>query len=282
MVSWNRWASWVTTPMVAVNEAEVGVADVEAVDADGPRAYVVEAGEQLADGGLPGAGRADQGHQLTRLGREGDVEEDLLGDGGVQDRHRLQGGQRDLLRGRVAEVDVVELDPGRPGRYRTGVGLVLDHGRQVEDLEDPVERDQGGHDVDLNVGQRGEWTVEAGQVGGQGHHRPQLQRAVDHLDAAPSVDHGGGQGRRQREGGDEEPGVHGLGDADVPHPPGLLLELVPLLVGATEQLDQQGPGDVEPLGHGVVHLGVEPVGLPGDRSTAVAPPAWPAGRRSAG
>ncbi len=23
MVSWNRWASWVTTPMVAVNEAEV-------------------------------------------------------------------------------------------------------------------------------------------------------------------------------------------------------------------------------------------------------------------
>ena len=35
-----------------------------------------------------------------------------------------------------------------------------------------------------------------------------------------------------------------------------------------EQLDQQGPGYVEPFGHGVVHLGVEPVGLPGDVSDA--------------
>ncbi len=159
---------------------------------------------------------------------------------------------------------MVELDAGRPGRDRAGVGLVLDHGRQVEDLEDPVEGDQGRHDVDLDVGQGGERAVEAGEVGGQGHHRPHLQGAVDHLDATPAVDHRGGQRRGEGQGGDEEPGVHGLGDADVPDPAGLLLELVPLLRRASEQLDQQGARDVEPLGHGVVHLGVEAVGLAGD------------------
>ena len=65
----------------------------------------------------------------------------------------------------------------RAGPAGTGraSGFVLDHGREIEDLEDPVEGDQGGHHVDLHVGQRGEGAVEAGQVGGQGHHRPQLQ-----------------------------------------------------------------------------------------------------------
>ncbi len=177
---------------------------------------------------------------------------------------------------RVAEVDVVELDPGRPGGNGSGVGLVGDHRGQVEHLEDPVEGDQRGHHVDLHVGQRGERAVEAGEVGGQRHHRADLEGAVHHLDAAPAVDHGGGQRGGQGQGGDEEAGVHGLGDPDVPDPAGLGLEGLPLLAGPAEQLDQQGPRHVEPLVHGVVHLGVEAVRLAGDW---LQPAAHPLGRK---
>ena len=172
MVSWNRWASWVTTPMVSVNDAKVASRTSSPLIRMVPDGGVVEAGEQLADGGLAGARRADQGHQLARLGGEADIEEHLGGDGGVEDGHRLQRGQGHLLGGRVAEVDVVELDAGRTGRDRSGVLLLGDHRGQVEDLEDPVEGDQGGHHVDLDVGQGGEGAVEPGQVGGQRHHRP--------------------------------------------------------------------------------------------------------------
>ena len=68
--------------------------------------------------------------------------------------HRLERGQRHLLGARVAEVDVVELDRGGTAGDGDGVGLLVDHGRQVEDLEHPVERHQGRHDVDLHVRQR--------------------------------------------------------------------------------------------------------------------------------
>ena len=43
-------------------------------------------------------------------------------DGGVEHGHRLQRGQGDLLGGRVAEVDVVELDRAGPGGPATASG----------------------------------------------------------------------------------------------------------------------------------------------------------------
>ena len=72
---------------------------------------------------LPAPDGPDQGHQLSGLGGEGDVEEHLAGDGGVEDGHRLERGEGHLLGVRVAEVDVVELDAGRPGRHRPGIRL---------------------------------------------------------------------------------------------------------------------------------------------------------------
>ena len=61
------------------------------------------------------------------------------GRGLVEHGHGFERGQRDLLRGRVGEVHVLEVDPGRTARDRDRVGLLVDHRGQVEDLEDPVE-----------------------------------------------------------------------------------------------------------------------------------------------
>ena len=132
-----------------------------------PDAHVVEPGHQMADRRLARPRRPHQGHQLAGPGRERHVEEDLVGRALVEDGHRLERGQRHLLGPRIAEVDVVELDGGRPAGNGDGIGLLVDHGGQVEDLEDPVERHQRRHDVDLDVRQRRERPVEPVQVGHQ-------------------------------------------------------------------------------------------------------------------
>ena len=172
-----------------------GVTDVEPVDADRPGGHVVEPGKELADGGLAGSGRADQGHHLPRCHGEGHIVEDLGRHGGVEDGHRLEGGEGHLFGGGVPEVDVVVLDGGRALRHRTGDGGVDDHRLEVEDLEHPVKGDQGGHHVDLHVRQGRQRRVEPRQVRGQGHHGPDGQGPVDGLDPAPAVDDGGGQRR---------------------------------------------------------------------------------------
>ena len=52
-------------------------------------------------------------------------------------------------------------------------GFVVDHGRQVEDLEDPVEGDKCRHDVDLDVGQRRQRAVQTCEVKGKRDESPQ-------------------------------------------------------------------------------------------------------------
>ena len=69
MVSWNRWASWVTTPMVAVNEAMVASRTSSPLIRMAPDAHVVEPGEELADGGLARARRARPGPPAVRARR---------------------------------------------------------------------------------------------------------------------------------------------------------------------------------------------------------------------
>ena len=71
----------------------------------------------------------------------------------VAGRHGLERGQRDLVGGRVAERDVVELDAERTLGQRDGAGPLLDEGLEVEHLEDPLEGDERRHDVDTDVGQ---------------------------------------------------------------------------------------------------------------------------------
>src|SRR5699024_11472368 len=57
----------------------------------------------------------------------------LLTTAGIEDGDLLERGQRDLVRRRVGEADVVELDGHRALRDVDGVGSVGDQGLQVED-----------------------------------------------------------------------------------------------------------------------------------------------------
>ena len=74
--------------------------------------------------------------------------------------------------------------------------------------------------------------------------------------AADPVDRGRADGTEQCQGDEEDPGVHGGSHSQVPHVAGLVRELFPLGVVASEQLHQQRSGDSQPLGHERVHVGV--------------------------
>ncbi len=100
------------------------VAHVVAADPDGALVDVVEPRDEVGDRGLAGAGRADQGDHLARLGHEGHVVEHLHVVAGLDARHRLQRGQRDLVGLGVGEGDVVELEPaGVRGAASTASGF---------------------------------------------------------------------------------------------------------------------------------------------------------------
>ena len=126
--------------------------------------------------------------------------EDLVAGARLEDGHRLEGGERDVLGARVGEAHVLEGDrapsPGDVDR----VGVLLNHGDDVEDLEEALERDEGGHHIEVDVGELGQRPVQAGQVGGEGDQGAEGERAVDGGHAAEAVDERGGQGPGQREG----------------------------------------------------------------------------------
>ncbi len=169
------------------------VADVMAADPDRPGPRVVHPGHQLADRRLPGAGRPHQGHQLTGCDAERDVMQDGFGYPPVEDGHRLQRRQRHLVRGRVTEADVVEFDRRRPARQVDRIRPVGDGRRQVEHLEHPLEGDQRGHHVDVDVRQLRQRPIEAGQVRRQRDDRADLKYTLGREPAADSVDDGGRQ-----------------------------------------------------------------------------------------
>ena len=90
------------------------VPDVLPVDADGAGLRLVEAGDELGDGGLADAGRADEGDHLTGLRAEGNV---------LQHRHALH----------VGEADVIEGDLALHVGQRLCTGPVLDLAGSVKD-----------------------------------------------------------------------------------------------------------------------------------------------------
>src|SRR5829696_10205511 len=244
---------------------QLQVADVDAVDPDGALADVVDPGDQHGRGRLAGPRRTDQGDQLAGADGEADVVQDRLAGCGP-DRGRAAGeaGDGRLLGGRVAEADVVELDP--PGRLvqMDRPGTVADRALEVEHLEHPLEGHERGHHVHAGVGQGGEGAVDLGDQGGQGDHVAGLQLVLEHLPGPEPVDGGRAHGADQAEDDEEGLPVEGGADADVADPGGLAGEAGQLPVAAAEQHHQQGPGDVEALVHGRVHVRVELHGLAGD------------------
>ena len=163
-----------------------------------PGGGVVEARHERGDGGLAGAARADEGDQLARLDGERHVVQHRAAAAPVTRGGGLERGQRDLVGGRVAR-----RTPRRPRRARVRraprrrVGRLGDERLEVEHLEDPLEGDQRGHDVDPDVRDRGERAVEPGQQGGEGEQGADGEGVVDGHQAPDAVDH------RRGERGDE-------------------------------------------------------------------------------
>ena len=156
----------------------------------------------------------------------------------------------------VAERDVA----ADVGEFLDAV-VVADRVGEVGHLEHPLEADQRGHQVHACVRQLGQRRVQLPDVQREGDDRARLELATDREAAADEVHQRRRDGPDQTEGREQHPAVHGGPDADVGHAFGTVVEQLLFIANATEELDQECPGDVEPLGHRRVHLGVQAHGL---------------------
>ncbi len=256
MVSWKRWASWVTTPTVSWSESVVASRRSTPLTRTEPPVGVVEARDQGGDRRLARPARADERDEGARLDGEGDLPQHRPAPAAVTGGGRLEAAQGHLVGRRVREGEVVDLDADRTAGQRPGVGRLGDEGAQVEDLEDPLEGHERGHDVDPHVRDRGERAVERAEQRREGEERADGEGAADRHDAADPVDHRGGQCRDARQGDEEDRAVEGDPDADVAHLAGAHGVLGVLGGRPAEELDEQRTGHVEPLVHPGAHLGV--------------------------
>ncbi len=130
---------------------EVLLADVDAIDEHLAVLDVVEAHHEGGDGGLAGAGVADDGGGLAGFDGEGDAAEDPLDGGSVVVRHGVEFGRsggghtggRFRIEALVGEPDVAEFDAAG-AVAGDGVGGRDDLGRGVEQLEDALAGGHGG------------------------------------------------------------------------------------------------------------------------------------------
>ncbi len=186
--------------------------------------YVVEAGQQGRGGGLPGAGRADQGEGLTGPDVQGEAVEERCGFS-------------------VPEGDVVPADGRGLVRQLSGVGGVGDGRRLVDDLQDPFgacpgllpDGEEGRHLAD-----RGD---EGAEVGGEGEEGAERDPAVQGHPAAEGED-----GDLAERGDRLERGVVAAGEADDAQPrgeevAGTLFESGELALLLAEALDHADAGD---------------------------------------
>ena len=100
----------------AAQALTLDLGDVVAIDFDAAAVEIIEAHEEVYNGGLASTGRADERDGLAGLGLEGDVFEDVL----------LLG---------VAEGDVVEVDVAFGLVHQIGGGLVHGFGLGIHDFE---------------------------------------------------------------------------------------------------------------------------------------------------
>ena len=166
--------------------------DIHPIDADGPLVQVVEAGEEIHQGGLSGAGGSDQGDALAGSGAEVHP---------LQHRNVRDVGEGNVLEGHVS------LNPGHfPGARR--VGLI--RGR-VQDLEDPLRSRQGPLDLGVEIPQLPEGLCKTTRVGYEGGDGADGDHSVDgHPTAQPTQDGHVGVGEDPHQGHDQEGQRHGL------------------------------------------------------------------------
>ncbi|EGY00670.1 hypothetical protein AZA_76900 [Nitrospirillum viridazoti Y2] len=242
----------------AAQRGQRHVADVLAAQGDGTAGDVVEAGDQVQDGGLARPAGPHQGHRLACRHLQ---------------RHAVQG-HRAIL---VGEAHVIEPDGVGGDRQLGGARPVDDARRRVQQFEHPLRRGQADLQLGLQLGQalqrlerQQEGAGEAGQRAGGAVPRRRLQPAIDddadEDDAAQHLIDG-------NEGGGDAEGLVGqlaqiVGDAG--HTPHLILfHAVGLhMAGPLEGLGQDaGEGaerrlraprhPAQPAGHAAEHDGGE-------------------------
>jgi hypothetical protein len=141
------------------------------VEPDGARVRVVEAQQQLGDGGLARPALADQRERLARP----DAERDLL--------------ERGLPRPRVGERDRVELHDAPRAMERAGPGRVLYRGLAVEELDDPLRPGGGGVDGVQEAAQAPDRAVELAEKDQEDQEPADGERAVRDLVGAEDDHH---------------------------------------------------------------------------------------------
>ena len=228
-----------------VDRVELQVADIDAADADDATLRVVEARDEVGDGGLAGAGGSDQRDQLAGSNVETDVVEDGFLRAIVGNRDGFERRERDFGGRGIAEGDAVELDGGGTGRDGDGLGAFPDHGGKIEDFEDSLEGDQRGHDADLDVGKADERGVEAAKIGGERDDGADVKNVMDSKDASPSIGQRRGGGGDDGQRGEEEAAVDGQPDADVGNTSGFLAEDARVFSGRPKSFDNRAPATLK-------------------------------------
>ena len=188
-VAWNRYVSWVTTPMTSPRMARREPAHVDAVDLDRAGVDVVQPRHEVGRRGLAGARRPDERDELpgsasksmssqartgairsreraglppsaaasasASLGRPTASAPAASGRVGAASRRR----PATTAPRRVAEADVAEADAGPRTAARsraTASGASTISGSSLEVLEDAVEQRERALDLDLDVEQLAE------------------------------------------------------------------------------------------------------------------------------
>jgi len=164
---------------LAVGREVVG-ADVHAVDQDRARRGVVEAGDELDEGGLARAGLAHQGDRLAWRHVQGDV---------VQGR---------AVRALVGEGDVAELHLApQPSGHGDGVLGWFDRARGAEQVADPAQAHAGLLVAVEDTGELLDRAEEQVQVEQERQEDARRQRAGGHPAGAGGQDNGLGHARKQ-------------------------------------------------------------------------------------
>ena len=203
-----------------------------------PMRHIIEARQQVDDGGLARAGGPHNGDGLPGLGGEGDL---------VQHRHALL-----VLMG-----DFVELDPALDLGHGFGVGFIDNGGLFIQDGEDAFGACDGVLDIGPQHGDLLDGLVEALDVGQEGDDQAQGDSGAEQglsLEQVPAADAGDDGQRDIREGFQRRSQRRGVGDgAHVGIAVGGVdfLELLDVLIGAVEGLHFAYRGDA------LLQLGVD-------------------------
>ena len=186
---------------------------IQAVHSDDPVAGVVEAHEQIDDGGLARPRGAHDGHGLAGSGLQ------------------IQVVKHGLLRG-IAEADVLRLHMAPAVGQLPGPVEVLGLLRLVQQLEDPLRGGQSGEDLVDDIGYFGDGAGElpaveheAGDLG-QAHDPVQIEHRAPQADGGQAEvgDHADGGAHGHAHPGGVPEGLRG-GPVDAAEAPGHLLLL---------------------------------------------------------